>query len=239
MGFRDLLAFFTRLPVGKGDLLGAASSFYLVPLVGAVEGAIVSVVGYLVDMRSGPLMASLIMLAAHIVIGGSLHIDGLADYSDLWGSGARGADAIKIIKDPRRGSFSIMVVSLALLARFVLFDYLVSSPVVVTASYVSGLEASYVTALMGRREPYNGVAGPFVDSAKLRGHAVANAITYAVTLIALTAISPRAALTALAILVSFLMYLDSSHRLGFVNGDVLGATIELSELASMVVGVIV
>jgi adenosylcobinamide-GDP ribazoletransferase len=236
LSVRDLLALFTRLPVGSGSVEGAASSFYLVPLVGLVEGAIVSLVGVAISYLRLQLLAAALMIAAHLAVTGGMHIEGLADYSDVLGSGLRGEGALKVLKDPRRGSFAVVAVVVALLVRFSALYYLAASPVIIMASYISSLEASFIVARLGVEEPYEGMARPFTRSAKLAEQLRLNIIVYVALMAALALFDPVSLVTALSLAAGLLVALDANSRLGFVNGDVIGTSIELGGLVALVAG---
>ncbi|MGC9112340.1 adenosylcobinamide-GDP ribazoletransferase [Acidilobus sp.] len=237
MGLRDLLALFTRLPVGSGDLGTAASSFYMVPIVGLVEGLIVSLVGLAVSVvRPAPMLAASLMVIAHVAVTGGLHLDGLADYGDVLGSGLRGEEAVRVLKDPRKGSFAIMAVVVALAARLSAFYYLYRCPAVIVAAYVSSLEASFVAARTGAQEPYEGMASRFERAARDDRQLLLNTLTYIVIMTAIAIVRPFSLISAAALLAGFLLAADANSRLGFVNGDVMGASIEVGGVVALVLG---
>lgn len=239
MGLKDLLALFTRLPVGAGNLEAAASSFYMVPVVGLVEGIIVSLLGLAVSaIKPVPLLAASVMIAAHVAVTGGLHLDGLADYSDVLGSGLRGEEAVKVLKDPRRGSFAIISVAVALLARFSALYYLYRDPAIIIAAYTSSLEASFVAARAGVQEPYDGMASHFERAAKDSRQLMLNVLIYLIIMATIAVVRPLSIISALALLVGLVVAVDANSRLGFVNGDVIGASIEVSGLAALVLGVL-
>jgi adenosylcobinamide-GDP ribazoletransferase len=115
------LAFLTRLPVpdrrawADTDL---AASVPLFPAVGALIG-LAGAGGYALAVWVGlpPWPAAAIALATTIWLSGGLHEDGLADFADGLGGGRTRADKLRIMRDPRIGTYGAIALVLALLLR--------------------------------------------------------------------------------------------------------------------------
>jgi len=110
VGFRDLLSFLTTLPVGGRSLEGAADSFPEAPLVGLLVGLAAGGLGGLAGLLWGSCMAGAVYMAAYTLVTGGLHLDGYADVEDVLGSGLRGGEALRVLKDPRRGAHALAMV---------------------------------------------------------------------------------------------------------------------------------
>ena len=115
------LAFLTRLPVAPeptaaGSRLGA--SVVMFPVVGALIG-LLGGGGYALAFWLGlpPLPAATVALATTIWLTGALHEDGLADVADGFGGGRTREDKLRIMRDPRIGSYGALALVLGLLAR--------------------------------------------------------------------------------------------------------------------------
>ncbi len=241
MGLRDLVSFMTAIPVGKGSVERAASSFYAVPLIGVIVGGLVGLVGLALSRQ--PLVAGAIMTALHLLLTGGLHLDGAADYGDLIGSGAKGEEALRVLKDPRRGSFGIATAAVLLIVRFSALSVLSSRPWTVTMAYVASYEAAFIAVMLGRPEPYSGLGRIFWEGSRGRPKLVANALVTAACVVIIVVVSTLLAhasyldLAALAgLVVGPLTVADAHKRLGFVNGDVLGFTIEVAGVLALVAG---
>ena len=136
MGLRDLLAFLTALPLGGGSLEGAARSIHLAPLAGLLVGSLVAA-AYTAGLEVlPPPGAAALALAAHLAVTGGLHLDGFADYSEVVLARARGGDAERILRDPRRGGMALAAVSTLAAARLGLLASQ-PHPALVAASYVA------------------------------------------------------------------------------------------------------
>ncbi|MCS7107110.1 MAG: adenosylcobinamide-GDP ribazoletransferase [Acidilobaceae archaeon] len=240
---RDLLALLTSLPLGGGSLEGAARAFRYVPLVGLLEGALVSL---LLFLRLPPELFASLFLLSHVLVTGGIHLDGLADYSDVLGSRRRGEAALAVLKDPRKGAFGTLGLVLWAAAGFssglLLQELFSHRPSVALSallmSYVLAAESMYVTLLYSREEPYEGMAKAFSEEAR-RGGLRANLLPLAVALALPALLFPLVLLLVpTALLLSILIAKDAEERLGFANGDVAGFAYELVRLSCLLLALL-
>ncbi|GGE26460.1 adenosylcobinamide-GDP ribazoletransferase [Primorskyibacter flagellatus] len=117
----DLLtgfALLTRLPLPDHVSRGAAAAWSW-PVVGLVVGGLAALSGWLVvtaGLSAAP--AAVLVLAVQVLLTGGLHEDGLADTADgLWG-GRTKERRLEIMRDSRIGSYGVVALVLALLARW-------------------------------------------------------------------------------------------------------------------------
>jgi adenosylcobinamide-GDP ribazoletransferase len=246
VGFRDLLAFLTTLPVGGGSIEGAAEAFHLAPLAGLAVGLIAGAAGAAAGILWGACMAGAVYLAAYILATGGLHLDGFTDVEDVLGSGLRGGEALRVLKDPRRGSHAVaMLAADALLASAAAAAlYSGGGPLVLAAAAAATHAAAGASMVLTARNapppPYQGLSTLFHEAARRPG--ALRGLAASLTL----ALAPTAALAALPASPAGLLVLAASLAplaafpagvwwalrvpvgvLGFANGDVLGYTYEL------------
>ncbi len=243
---KSLFSFLTILPVGRGDLELSARAFYLVPMVGLVEGGIAGVLLSLLKLFNLPTdVISALYIATHVTITRGMHLDGYTDYLDAIGSLKRGEDAVRIMKDPRKGSFSItvliasMIISYASMKKLASLELVTLIPLLIFI-YASAAESMYIIAAVGKEEPYRGLAYMFSKYAKQVNNIIINAIVYWVVLLLVLIINTRVLLQALIIVVTTLTvclisYRDSKHRVGFITGDIMGFTYELTRFSCLLV----
>lgn len=132
MGFLDALAFLTRLPVARerdggrptDDLVRAAVWF---PVVGALLGAGLLLLGGLLSGWSSVLVAATLVVTLEQLLTGALHLDGLADLADAAGGRDR-ASRLRIMKDHATGVYGTAAVVLALLLEVGLLAELLPPP---------------------------------------------------------------------------------------------------------------
>ncbi|MDM7275455.1 MAG: adenosylcobinamide-GDP ribazoletransferase [Thermoprotei archaeon] len=257
---KGLATLLTTLPLGASKLEDAASAFHLVPLIGLIEGLLLSLtlaISLVLDVK--PIVSGAIYTLAHVIVTGGLHLDGFSDYSDVLGARARGDRAISILKDPRRGSFAVIALTLNLILTTALaaqlYDLLrapgfsVAAVSIVVLSYTLAAESLYLTLFYSNVEPYNGMARVFSVEAKRRGLR-GNVVTLTLIILILTIIMTLSmgpvkalliALSASSSMVLCVMYTvkDAMSRIGYANGDIAGFSYELSRLATLGVSLVV
>ena len=114
------MQFLTRLPVpgvtdfSPVDLARSAAWF---PFVGLVLGAIVGLVTLALDYRN-PVLAGIVGVVAWVWLTGALHLDGLADLADALGAAHRSPERFfAVLADPHLGTFGMVSVVLVLMSK--------------------------------------------------------------------------------------------------------------------------
>jgi adenosylcobinamide-GDP ribazoletransferase len=228
------LRFLTRLPAGSGahpppDALAASVPAF--PLVGALVGA-AGALAFALGARVGlpPPLAALLAVAAQILLTGGLHEDGLADLADGFGGGRTRVEKLRIMRDPRIGSFGALALVLVLLARVgalasIADLRLVAAVLIAAAAASRAMLPVVMTALPPARD--EGLAAGAGRPHPLRATAgVAIAILVASILLA-----PAVAASGLivAAFAALLIAGLARRQIGGHTGDVLGAAQQLAE----------
>lgn len=253
--FRSLLSLLTTLPVGYSDLDSATRAFHMVPLVGLLESLVISPI-LLLFTRINGLLASSVYVLLHVIVTGALHLDGFSDYSDVIGSRNSGEEALKILKDPRKGSFAIVAITVNLITSFGATTTLYSQvfaehsleayiilPVILALVYVASAESMYLTLALSPVEPYEGIARSFSLNTRTRSKYL-NYIIYFLLIAILTStltwtlgvkgITIGTLLVVTGIILPMLIARDASKRLGFANGDIAGFSFESTRVLCLI-----
>ncbi len=254
-GLRALISFLTRIPTGIFDLDLASKSFYMVPIIGAIEGAVVSAVVIVLNAFLDPVMVCVFYVIAHLVLTGGLHFDGFVDFTEALWSGRRGDEMLKIMKDPRKGVFGVVsaIVNLliSVVGTYVVISYYRSMSLAIVlfylVLYILSAESMFILSYIGDPEPYDGLARKIVVMASKR--VWRNFSLVIVLLIPLYYFSylldPLFMSKQLLIVVSMLLVIlytghEAERRLGYINGDILGFTYELVRIIGLIImGVVV
>jgi adenosylcobinamide-GDP ribazoletransferase len=231
---RDLLgavSFLTRVPTGTGErpVAELARSVPWFPVVGAGVGLAVAGTYAGAWQLLPPLPAATVAVVAGICLTGAFHEDGLGDTADAFAGGWDRDSTVRILKDPRLGTFGVLAVAASLLLRVGAVAALapaaalaalpaahaLSRAVAVAAMTAlpaagDGLGATYVLALSRRRALTGAAAG----------------LAIAVVLGGVAALWAAAA----AALAAFLLGRLAVRRIGGISGDVLGAIQQLGEI---------
>jgi adenosylcobinamide-GDP ribazoletransferase len=244
--------FFTRLPVTGAlaewtgyspELLRASSAHFpgVGWLVGLAAGATFALLSLL--LRGSPLTPVAAAVGCTIVtvlLTGAFHEDGLADVADGLGGSAQRDRALAIMKDSRLGTYGVIALVLALLAKTTLLAVLAgqSQAGVLLALFAAHAVSRFAPLLIVRSLPYVADADiskskPLVDSLGARELSIALAWCAPPLLLALVVLGWVFALVPvlLAALAAWRMKRLFERRLGGFTGDALGATQQVCEIA--------
>jgi adenosylcobinamide-GDP ribazoletransferase len=231
------MQFLTRVPVRvrfePGDLRRAAGAF---PVVGVFVAAIGVGVRWALQAPLGAPLATVAALAAAVLVTGAFHEDGLADTADgLWG-GRTPDERLRIMRDSRLGTYGTVALVLLFAAKFAALapmDLGAFARTLVPAM-VLGRASSLV--MMRVIEPAPDSLAGLAGSPSPAGWVVAGLTC----VVSLGGFGVRAWLPALAAAVTTWAAIEVVRaKVGGVNGDQLGATNQLVEVAVLVSGVVV
>ena len=238
LGARSLLIWtlITRIPLPTqlhSTKLPGGKSMSVMPLMGALFGAVALLPALPLALFIPPLPCAWIACGIYTLLGWSLHLDGWGDLWDGFGSGRRGEEMRAVMKDSHSGSFAVIGLILALSIRASLLSVIEVSywlPVCAVAGGVGRL-CSVVTAKFGKYPWTSGMARDFVDEAD--DYQLFCAFAAACLLFPF---APGGWLIGV-ISVSFAGYwlaLWANANLGGTNGDVLGAASVLGEILVLI-----
>jgi adenosylcobinamide-GDP ribazoletransferase len=236
-GFMVAVSFLTRLPVrhhvDDERRLGAAVAWF--PTVGVLVGCCTGAVWWVLAQVLPATFAAVAAVVTGALVTGGFHEDGLGDTADAFGGGWTRDDVLRILKDSRQGTYGVLAIVGAFVAKVALLAAL--SPVGGVAALVAAhaLGRGGAVALMGAARPASteGLGAAYLRWVRPR-HVVAALVSAA----AVGAVTLGGWVVAAAALVgaSVLLFRRMARRrIGGVVGDVLGATEQLGEIATMAV----
>jgi len=236
--FKLALGFLTAIPVltdapQPGDLGRAALWF---PLVGLGLGAILAAAFYGLSLIFQPFIVSALIVALWAALTGGLHLDGLADCCDGLFATTTRERRLEIMRDPRLGSFGVIGLVLFLLLKVLAFTFAtLDAPAthVLLLLFIPALARWLIlpVALQPQARP-GGLGADFASGLKPYVLILAALVPLALIIFG----GPRFIIAAaVAHLVMGVIILFARSRLGGVTGDVFGLTVELSELAILLV----
>lgn len=242
MLYRVLLAlqFFSRLPVKLGRApksIDLASALGYSPMVGVLIGAVGMAAGRLVVLASpeATLVAGVVVVGTWTALTGALHVDGLADVADGFLSGRQGEEAGRIMKDSRIGAMGAVAIVLVLVGKIGAVAYLADQGHW-WAVAMAPVAARWSTVLVAWRcRPPEWVSSGLGHSMVGRFDWKSPALATGFLVIAGCLFSSLGwvVLVPAVLLTGSWLAIRANRLLGGVTGDVLGATIELGELAGL------
>jgi adenosylcobinamide-GDP ribazoletransferase len=244
--------FFTRLPVTGAlaqwvgfspEMLRASAAHF--PGVGWLVGLAACAVFaglslFLPNTGFTPLVAAVGCTIATVLLTGAFHEDGLADLADGLGGSSERARALEIMKDSRLGSYGMLALLLAVLAKVGLLALLAArSPAAVLAALLAAHVVSRLWPLLLIRtlryvaDEAGSKSKPLAD--RIEPAALGIAAAWCVVPLAIAFLVQDGAFVfgglAASALAALWMYRLLARRLQGFTGDALGATQQLCEVA--------
>lgn len=215
---------------------------YLFPVVGIVIGLLVGSVGFGLSLFLDPLLVALLVVVVYVVLTGIHHADGLADFADGLAAGGDRGKRLGAMKDLSTGSAGVVGMVLCIVGivavLFLLGEH--SGIDLFRAILVSEILAKFSMVMLASlgRSAALGSGAPFVESMRHKKRPIiASAIMLAAVIPVGGAVTGLVALVVVSVVVAVIL-LVSVRRFGGITGDVLGATNELSRLASLMAFVV-
>jgi adenosylcobinamide-GDP ribazoletransferase len=220
-GFLGAVSFLTRVPAGGGvrgaeELAGSVPWF---PVVGAGVGLAVAGVYAGASQLLPPLPAATLAVVAGICLTGAFHEDGLGDTADAFAGGWDRDGTVRILKDPRLGTFGVLAVAASLLLR---------------AGAVAALAPAAALAALPAAHALSRAAAVGVMTTFPAAGETGLGASYVLALSRRRALAGVAAGLAVALA---LLGVVAVRRLGGVSGDVLGAVQQLGEMLVLLAAV--
>lgn len=227
--------FLTRIPtpqVRRFDDEELARSAVFHPLVGVIIGGLVVLPLWLLGglgsevLAPRPWPAAAVALLVWVWVTGALHLDGLSDVTDGLGAAHRDpARFLTVLKDPHVGSFGVVTLVCQLLLKLVLLAELGASTVPWAAVLLVPAWARWGSLWLSWRVPLLQATGLAERFAWRLGPVPV--LGWAAVLAALTLwVSPWLLLALVLVPLAEVFW---RRRLGGINGDCLGASIEVTE----------
>jgi adenosylcobinamide-GDP ribazoletransferase len=222
--FLALLQFATVLPLGKTRELGHfARHSYLYPLAGYVIGGIVALVVYWI---ADQIIAAAVAIAGLLILSGCHHFDGLLDFGDAVMAQGDREKRILALTDKQVGAGGV---ALGITITLILFAGLQASGSMIFAIIIGEVCAKYSMAFL------TAAGTPFHDGIHSYLHrfsrpyfpALAFVLCLPLILLPVPANKLAAALI-LMVLCPVVLLLISKRLFGGVNGDVVGASNEIT-----------
>jgi len=231
----SVFSFLTIIPSSNATLENIAKYMYLFPIVGIAIGLLVGSFGFGLSFFLDPLLVSLLVVASIAIVTGIHHADGLADFADgLMVKGSKDRK-LKAMKDLSTGSAGIVAIVLYLVGLIITIS-LTSGFDLFRAILISEILAKFSMVLMASlgKSASLGSNSPFVKIMKDKKKLSA---AFIIMLIPIIAIGETTGLVMLGVTVALTLFLlaISNRSFGGITGDVLGATNELTRLASLMV----
>ena len=231
--FFNTLGFLTRLAPARlipEEEMNRCMAY--MPAVGLALGATIALPFALGLFSASPWIQAWLMVALSIYLTRGLHFDGLADICDAVTTHADPDRFWEVVKDSRAGAFGVLGLVMVVGGEILIFHELIASRgfAAVIWVFVLGRSTCIGMGYLVRHLARPGLGKLYMDGATLQVALVAGAITFGLGIV-LT--GPVAAIAGMVIasMTLFPLYHLAEH-VGGSNGDFLGCSIMLGELAA-------
>jgi adenosylcobinamide-GDP ribazoletransferase len=239
------LSFLTALPVRiKGEMDADSPAFTrsiaYFPAVGFVLGCLLAAVWHISSavLSFNSLTPSILVVILLAALTRMLHLDGLADTFDGLLGGRDRDRALEIMKDSHVGSFGVVALICALIAKTIFLSELspgIALKTIILFPVCARWAASYAmtTQSFARKD---GLGFLFSNGSKKSGLIVPTVIAIAISAIVLKA---DGLLMLTGVFVFALVFLKwTRDKIGGITGDIVGALIELSEVVALLTSLV-
>lgn len=232
-GFSTALKTLTVIPwPGREGRL--ASSLPWFPVIGLLLGLILyglaRLWGLLLPQDAWTGGAAMLLLAAGTGFTRCLHLDGLADWADSLGAMRTREKRLEIMKDSHIGSFGVIILILVLMARWTVFERILSSGSTIWILIIPVISRDMMVELIttlpyARSGP--GMGKDFVEGASPRHRW----ISHGITLVFCVPFGPCGLLIwVVALLATRIFRRRCLKGFGGITGDLLGTANEMVEI---------
>lgn len=234
------LQFLTIIPFkikGKVEDKDLGRSLIYFPIVGLLIGLFLAGIAY-ISSSLPPLIMSVLILSAWVIITGGIHLDGLADTCDGFYGNRPKEDILKIMRDSRIGTMGAAGIALTLLFKFAVLssirpEYLWKVLIIAVVFARWSQAFACVTSKYARNE---GKAKYFIEYAK-KGDVFTGAV-FALLLSWLFMGIRGVILFVIMSVVVFIFIQYAKRKIGGMTGDTIGATNEIAESATLLFSLI-
>lgn len=235
---RNGFGFLSTIPVGISmeGIENLMKHIYLFPVVGAVIGIILAVIGLASSLILSPIMLALLLIISIYYFTGINHIDGLADFGD--GIAAHGTKEKKIaaMRDTAVGTGGIVFCMISILGIFVSLVSIQETnvylllPFALIVAETSAKQSMVTVAAFGRRL-HEGFGAMTIDNTNKSDLIIGTIFSASVCYIVLGFLGIEAFIVSQ--LAGLLVLNTANRHFGGVSGDIVGAANEIGRLAAL------
>ena len=229
------IQFLTRLPIKKPvdfSSKNLSRSILFFPLVGLIIGGLGGLI-YHLFIHLNKEVASILTLLSMIILTGGLHLDGLADTCDGFLSYRERERVLEIMRDSRIGAFGLISIVVDILLKHILISSLEGNIPLILALSCGNARLVVAYLMASKKLAKKDGIGYMFHRSNLKKYALLGGGLY---LLVVLVINPIYLLPLIfSFLAGELMAKISYGKIAGFTGDVYGASLEISELVSLII----
>jgi adenosylcobinamide-GDP ribazoletransferase len=227
---RNLIAFMTRIPIGTEnfDFEKIANYFFMIPIIGLIVGGVGALLAYVLGYLFPLTIVGIIVVFFLLYMQGFHHVDGLADFGDAWMVMGSPKRKLEVIKDVYMGIGGlIFVFFVELISIFAIVYAIEFSIIYILIAEVCSRLGMLVCACCGTPAS-EGTGRYFVKKSDEKFVVIGLILTLLITFPLSGKLGVLCVI--LAIFSGAYMARVANKHFRCVNGDVLGATNEITRM---------
>lgn len=231
------LQFFTILPINKNlpmEKRSITGMYSIFPWIGAGIGAVACL---MLSFEWSSLMTGFSIVVVGVIVSGGLHMDGFIDTSDAFFSYKDRSKRFEILEDPRVGAFGVMAVVFLALGKVIIISEVLSADsfhwiFVLLIPFFSRATLTLLFSITASAKT-SGLAYYFKGKVNANVVLIATLCHFFIGIGVLGWLTNwMAAVTVTVVLIAFICLFRSwiLKNFGGLTGDLLGASVEISEV---------
>ena len=215
----------------------ANTTLFFIPFVGLFLGLFTIGVYFIISSYLNHLYSGLVAGCIYLASYGFLHLEGLIDTIDGYYGKLGGKDPYTIMKEPHVGAMGIVWVISFVILKLATISYLLSLGglwIFVSIIILSRLSVTFVLSFFDVLD--SSILAKFFQNASRTFYGNSSAIISIFIVIYLSRLN-GIILAVLGFVIAMFSIYKLKKAVGFINGDILGANIEITELLLLFIGV--
>lgn len=237
LGFKFAFSYFTVLPINfkQTDDLSQknilSSMLFFFPLVGILLGAVTILVYTLIFQPLG-MTGAVISAVLYMVFYGFIHTEAIADVADALYAKHSGKDPYEVIKEPTIGAMGLLYTAAFVIAKVAVVGFLLLNSMFFEFLAIT-LVSRFTLLLLIKLYDFKSTFVTLLKNALSNTVIIFGALSVCIIgfLMMNLVFLP---LFTVGILISLIIAKLLGDKLGFLNGDVLGTALELTEVLLLV-----
>ena len=227
--FVTSIRFLTAIPfpqTKESEPRSLATATIFFPLVGLLVASVSLAVAFVLERWFPPNLSNLALVLLPVLLTGGFHMDGFADFCDGFFGGTNKTEVLRIMKDPKIGTWGAAGLVFLIFGKFELLKILPDRPLFFL---MAGACSRWAQVALSFFLPYAGEGGGLGETvaSKVKPREFIGATLFVLPFL----FSVNRCLVVLGFAVAlFLLAIFFKRKVGGVTGDLLGAASELSEI---------
>lgn len=227
-----VIGFLTKLPIPSNLNYSSkklADGLLFAPLIGLLIGILLVLVYILMGLFFPYYIVAALVLVFYVYITGGLHIDGLGDLGDALFSGRRNDAFYLVMKDSRLGTGGFLTIIFVLFLDYLLLIETMNWKVLLFLPIAGRLGLLFGAVIGSYPKAYEGSGKLFIDGSSFKNSWW---MLFMILAFSYFLFNWQGLVIFISLLVlSLILVRIWSKRLGGITGDMLGALVEYSQLA--------